>query len=225
MRDEPKPLTHLKHDVPAEVRQIVKRCLNKDPAARYASGAELAHELKSCRDLLFPESGGTLRPARLIREVRRPRMLIPILLAVALIAAGIVWLSKRSRDIRWAHDVAVPEISQLSDQGKFGAAYALATRAEKLIPGDPVLEKLWPAISYQTSIETTPPGVEVYRRDYADATAPWERVGKTPLTNLRQPRGMFLWKFEKPGFGTVLRTTSALLGWYPPPPGRPVSGS
>ena len=73
----------------------------------------------------------------------------------------------------------MPEISQLADQGKFGAAYALATKAEKAIPGDPALAKLWPAISYQTSLETTPPGVDVYRRDYADATAPgnwWERL-------------------------------------------------
>ncbi len=224
MRDEPKPLTHLNHDVPAEVRQIVKRCLRKDPAARYTSGAELAYELKTCRDLLFPESGVTLSPARIIREVQRPRLLVPILLAVALIAAGAVWLLKRSRDIRWARDVAVPEISQLGDQGKFGAAYALATKAEKVIPGDAALEKLWPAISYQTSIETTPEGVEVSRRDYADATAPWEPVGRTPLTNLRQPRGMYVWKFEKPGFDPVLRTTSALFGWYPPTPGHAVRG-
>ncbi len=94
-----------------------------------------------------------------------------------------------------------------------------------MIPGDPALEKLWPIISYQTTIETTPPGVDVYRRDYVDATAPWESVGKTPLTDIRQPRGMFIWKFEKPGFGTVLRTTSALFGWYPTTPGRPVKGA
>ena len=35
---------------------------------------------------------------------------------------------------------------------------------------------------------------------------------------------MFVWKFEKPGFGTVLRTTSALFGWYPPPPGHARAG-
>ena len=69
---------------------------------------------------------------------------------------------KHSRDVRWAREVAVPQISQLADQGKFGAAYALATKAEKLIPGDPALAKLWPVISYQTSLETTPPGADVY---------------------------------------------------------------
>ena len=225
MRDEPKPLHELKRDIPPEVRQIVKRCLRKDPAARYASGAELAHELKTCRDLLFPESGVTLSPARIIREVRRPRMLVPILLVVLLMAAGAVWLVKHSRDVRWAHDVAVPEISQLADQGKFGAAYALATKADRLIPRDPALAKLWPTISYEVSIETTPPGVDVYRKDYVDATASWEPVGKTPLKNIRQPRGMWIWKFEKPGFGTVLRSTLSLFPRYSVPVGESVAGA
>ena len=43
----------------------------------------------------------------------------------------------------------MPEILRLSDQGKFGAAYALAEKAEKSIPGDASLAKLWPVISYQ----------------------------------------------------------------------------
>jgi serine/threonine protein kinase/dienelactone hydrolase len=225
MRDDPKPVNELKRDVPPEVRRIVTRCLKKDPAARYATGAELAQELKGCRDLLFPESGVGLSPARIARQAQRPRVLVPLLLVVILLGFGGAWLVKRSRDANWARDVALPEISQLGDQGKFGAAYALATKAEKSLGGDPALHKLWPLISYQASLETTPPGVTVYRRDYADANAPWELVGTTPLKDVRQPRGMFVWKFEKPGFGTVLRTTASLFGWYPPPPGRPVAGA
>ena len=94
------------------MRRIVSRCLKKDPAARYASGAELAHELKNCRELLFPESGAMLSPARIVREVKRPRVLVPLLLAVILLGAGAAWLVKRYRDARWAREVAVPEISQ-----------------------------------------------------------------------------------------------------------------
>ena len=225
MRDDPKPVNELKRDVPPEMRRIVTRCLKKDPAARYASGAELTEELKRCRDLLFPESGARLSPTRIAREAKRPRVLIPLLLVVILLGFAAAWLVRRSRDARWAREVAVPEISQLADQGKFGPAYALASKAEKSIAGDAALAKLWPLISYQTSLETTPPGVAIYRRDYADANAPWELVGTTPLKNVRQPRGMFVWKFEKPGFGTVLRTTAALFGWYPVPPGRPVAAT
>src|SRR6202140_2607689 len=114
MRDDPKPLSEVSRDVPPEVRRIVARCLKKDPAARYALGAELAHELKHCRDLLFPESGAMLSPARIVREVRRPRVLLPFLLALILLGTGVAWLVKRYRDARWARDVAVPEISKLS---------------------------------------------------------------------------------------------------------------
>jgi predicted esterase len=222
LKDDPKPLKALKRDIPPEVSRIVTRCLRKQPAERYPSGAELAHELRTCRDLLFPESGVTLSAARFVREVRRPRALVPLLLALLILGTGAAWLMKRSRDARWAHEVAVPEISQLADRGKFGAAYSLAVRAEKSIPGDAGLKKLWPAISYQLSLETTPPGADVYRRDYLGASAPWEFVGKTPLKNVRQPRGMYVWRFEKPGFGAVLRTTATPQ--FSMPEGEPAGG-
>ncbi len=223
MRDEPKPVSERRRDVPREVGNIVTRCLKKDPAARYASGTELVQELKKCRELLFPESGAGFTPQRIARQVRRPTVLIPLLLAVAILVAASAWLIKRSRDARWARQVAVPQISQLYDQGKFAAAYALAEKAEKSIPDDPALTKLWPVISYQFSIESTPPGADVYRKDYVDANAPWVLVGQTPL-NLRQPRGMFLWKFEKSGYGTVLRTTFSLTARYGVPVGEAAHG-
>ena len=224
MRDDPKPVNERKRDIPPEVRRIVNRCLRKDPSARYASATELAHELKSCRDLLFPESGSMLRPARIVREVQRPRVLVPLVLTVIILSAGATWLVKRYHDARWAREVALAEISRLADQGKFGDAYSLAVKAERSIAGDPALAKLWPVISYQLSLQTTPPGVDVYRKDYVDASAPWELVGRTPLKSVRQPRGMFVWKFEKPGFGTVLRTTLSLIPRYSVPPGEPVAG-
>ena len=78
MRDDPQPLSELKRDVPPEVRRVVSHCLKKDPAARYASGSELSQELKQCRDLLFPESGAMLSPARIVHEAKRPRVLVPM---------------------------------------------------------------------------------------------------------------------------------------------------
>jgi formylglycine-generating enzyme required for sulfatase activity/dienelactone hydrolase len=211
-RDDPTHLSEIKRDIPAEVRRIVTHCLKKDPAARYASGAELAQELRQCRDLLFPQSGAVLSPARIAREVQRPRVLVPLLLAVIILGSAVTWLVKRSHDAHWAREVALPEIAQLADQGKFGEAYALARKAEKSIPGDPTLAKMWPVITYQLSVDTVPSSADIYRRDYADAGAPWELVGRTPFKNVPQPRGMFVWKIEKPGFGTVLRTTISLVG-------------
>jgi serine/threonine protein kinase/formylglycine-generating enzyme required for sulfatase activity len=224
MRDDPKPLSEERRDVPPELRRIVTRCLKKDQQARYPSATELAVDLKNCRELLFPESGAVLTPARIAREVKRPRILIPLaLVLISLLAAGVFWV-KRSRSIRWASDVAVPQISSFYDQGKYQEAYALAEKAEKAIPDDRSLLKLWPLISYQVSIDSSPSGADVYRRAYGDVSAPWVRVGRTPLKDVRQSLGELIWKFEKPGFGTVFRLTSSLFGWFLRPP-RHATGS
>jgi cephalosporin-C deacetylase-like acetyl esterase len=149
-------------------------------------------------------------------------------LVILAMVSGITLLVKRSRDVRWARDVAVPEISRQAEQGgfgEFGDAFRIAEKAERAIPGNPALNQLWPLISYQTSLETTPAGADVYRKAYSDASAPWELVGRTPFQNVRQPRGNFVWKFEKPGFGTVLRTTASVFGRYPPPLGQPVAAA
>ncbi len=228
VRDDPKRLSEMRRDLPPEVRRIVARCLKKDREERYASGAELARELKSCRDTLFPESGSTLTLARVVREAKRPWVFVPLALVILALASGVALLVKRSHDVRWAREVALPQISRLAEQGRFGEfgeAFKLAVKAEKAISDDPALTQLWPVISYQTSVETTPAGADVYRRAYSDASAPWELVGRTPFKNVRQPRGSFVWKFEKPGFGTVLRTTASVFGWYPPPMGLPVAAT
>lgn len=215
MRDDPKPLAEVRRETPAELRRIVERCLRKDPAARPASGGELAKELSACRELLFPESGGVFTPARLAREVKRPRVLVPALLAVGALALGVLWMVEHAREKRWAREVAIPEISQLYDQGKLPEAYAMAVRAERALPDDPALKKLWPLISYDLSIESSPPGATLWRKGYEDANAQWEAVGTTPL-KIRQPRGTFLWKFEKAGFNTAVLMTQGILTRFVP---------
>jgi len=224
IRDDPKPVGELRRDIPPEVRRVIVRCLKKDPEARYPSATELAQELRTCREFLFPESGAALTPALLAREARRPLVLIPLLLVLVALGAAVTWQAKRYREVRWARTVALPQISRLFDEGKLSDAYALAEKAEKSIADDAVLAKLWPVISYQVSIETTPPGAKVYRRTYGEANVAWELVGQTPLKNVRQPRGTYVWKFEKQGFGTVLRTTIALFKRFGPAPGEAMEG-
>jgi len=117
IRDDPKPVSELRRDSPPELRRIVARCMKKDARARYPSGVELAQELKHCRELLFPESGAVLSPARIVREAKRPWVLIPLLLTAIAIGAGSGWLVKHYREARWARAVALPEISRLAEQG------------------------------------------------------------------------------------------------------------
>ena len=221
MRDDPKPLNEVKRDIPPEVRRIVTRCLKKDPAARYASGAELAHELKNCRDLLFPESGAMLSPARIVREVQTTAG------AGSAPAGGHrAWRGSGLADKALprctlgarsgcAGDLAVGRSGKI--RRRVCARCRRRRNRSQAIRAGEALASRFPT---RLSLETTPPGADVYRREYVQTECSWESVGKTPFKNVRQPRGMFIWKFEKPGFGTVLRTTYALIWLVRSSPGR-----
>jgi Tol biopolymer transport system component len=45
LKDEPKPLTVLKPDLPPDYERIVRRCLSKDPARRYQTALDVRNEL------------------------------------------------------------------------------------------------------------------------------------------------------------------------------------
>jgi serine/threonine protein kinase/tetratricopeptide (TPR) repeat protein len=53
LRDAPAPLSVSRTDLPGHLEHVVRRCLEKAPAERYASASDLVYELKSLR------SGGT----------------------------------------------------------------------------------------------------------------------------------------------------------------------
>ena len=93
----------------------------------------------------------------------------------------------------------LPEALRLADLDRHGEAFMLATRAEKAIPGDPVLESLWPRISTPISITSQPEGADVsFSIIGGDGT--WHPLGRTPLKDIRVPRGVFHWRIEKAGF-------------------------
>jgi hypothetical protein len=86
-------MAELRHDVPAELEAVIRKCLQKDPAKRYASAGEVADELarwrRGERTLERPPS----RVARLGRVVGRRRSavmagLVPFALMLALSGGG-----------------------------------------------------------------------------------------------------------------------------------------
>jgi formylglycine-generating enzyme required for sulfatase activity/tRNA A-37 threonylcarbamoyl transferase component Bud32/dienelactone hydrolase len=194
----PAPPRSLRPDLPAEVQRVVLRCLEKQREARYASGSELLQDLRRVRARVEQER---VRRGALWR---RPAVAIPAALLLAAAVAAGTWQWRRAARIRWARTVAIPEITRLNQDGGNIAAFRLARRAAEVLPGDPELERLVNLVSSPPrSLQTDPPGAEVAWKDYAKPESDWERVGVTPLENVRFPAAYLRWRIEKTGFETV----------------------
>ena len=142
-REEPTPLRELVKNVPEDLKRIVKRCMRKQPEDRYDSIAEVERELEECRALASADISG-INSKILLRQSTRPRVFVPLLLILLAVASLSGWWLHRSSRVRWAREVALPQIAQAIDRDDYAKAFALAVQAERYIPHDPTLAKVWP---------------------------------------------------------------------------------
>ncbi len=101
----PPPPSEINPKVPAELDRVTMKTLQKNPAARYQSAAELIAELKEVGATLFTEGDYPLRaPASaarasalttLTQSLRRPRLSVGAFAIGAIIVAFIVWAAMR----------------------------------------------------------------------------------------------------------------------------------
>ncbi len=187
-------------ELPVQAEQIVVRALEKDPARRYQSAAEVAHDTA---DLL------TLLSGPVLVEVKPPAWKsrrIAVVLMLAIVAAGLasVPLYQRIQERRWAREAAIPQIESLIDARKPLAALAVLKRAEQALPGDARLKHIADANTQTVMITSEPTGALVELQDYLTPKAAWVTLGTTPLTGVRIPNGYFRWKLSKAGVGNMM---------------------
>jgi len=110
LTDEPVTLRHVRPDVPPDLEAICLKCLDKDFANRYPSGAELAEDLAHFLKG-EPVFARRLRPAaRMIRGLRRRRVspaavLLSAFFALTMLAGLILIVRTRNGDfIIWQSD-------------------------------------------------------------------------------------------------------------------------
>ena len=137
-------------------------------------------------------------------RIRIQTLAIPALLALLLIVAGLVvipsWQKKEH-----ARKVLLPQIQDMaatmfrSNRDIFDKA----SEAEKYLPKDPSLARLWPSIATTLSIESEPAGAEVFWKDYNTPAASWRRAGITPIKDMKVPRDYLRLEVRKAGYQTI----------------------
>ncbi len=157
VHNEPAALHAIRHDVPLEVERIILRALEKQREKRYQSAAAVLEDLKTYHATLSASQEAGEPALRVVgRQLRRPIVAASTVALVLLILAGATVGLRRYAHVRWARDVALPEIVRLADKGEIGAAFRLARQAERYIPGDPLLRKQVQAMSLPFPIRTEP---------------------------------------------------------------------
>jgi len=210
VHEEAKPITVWDPSIPAELQKIVDHALKKKPEARYQSAAELLKDLKKYLENLKAAEAGVFNLRSFLRKIQRPVVAIPALLIIAAIAIAAVWYSNRQAKIRYARQELLPEIEHLIEVSwpDFSEAFQLAELAEKYIPNDPKLSEFFSKYSMNISIETDPPGAEIYSKVYKAPEGEWVYFGISPIEKIRVPIGYFRWKIEKQGYETILAASS-----------------
>ncbi len=137
------------------------------------------------------------------RLLRKPRFAVPGALAVLAVGLFATWFFKHNAKIHWAKEQAIPQIIQLVDVIRYPEAFALAQEAERYIPDDPMLRKLWPEISSVLTIQTTPEGADIFMKPYQAKDANWDYLGRSPIEKIRIPHEFLRWKVQKEGFATI----------------------
>jgi len=196
LHHQPTPLAQVRAGIPPALDAIVARCLEKDPAKRYASAAELHAALEQCRASL--SSPAQPRAGRVTRPV------LAALIVVALMAASTAaWVSVRSSRVRWARQVGLPEIEALVARDQPDAAARLLAQVQTIIPDDPQLARLTNDVMDPVLLETMPPGVDVATKNYLNPTGEWLPLGTTPLKGALVPFGYRRWRLRKDGYQSL----------------------
>ncbi len=138
-------------------------------------------------------------------KLSSPRAGLTILFSLISLAFGsFLFISFRNEaKVKWAREEAIIKIEVLIEQEKMKQAFNLAKEAEKYIPNDPLLVRLWPKMRYYLSMDTDPSGASVYRKLIDEPDSEYELVGMTPLDSVKTYSRFSIWKIIKQGFDTL----------------------
>jgi dienelactone hydrolase len=204
LRDTPAPVTQLQPAAPAPLDRIIRRCLDKNPEARYADASGLRDDLLALSaDLASKASGAGARPRARLATSRSIAIGAAIVILIAL--AGSWWYRNNART-RWVRNEGLPRLTEIVDriQGlqegrESWDAFILARQIDEAAPADPLVERLRPKFTRQIDITSDPPGAVVRAWYYDEPDAAPVVLGTTPLQHVPYPLGFTRVRLTSPG--------------------------
>jgi len=207
LTETPPPVREKHPEVTEGVSAAIARAMQKNPADRQASVAELVARLgvestaeRAAGDVAEMKTGTVAAPVAVApgpRGFSRLKKIAAGILVVLLIGAGGSainrwWTESRARE--WARLEAIPEVRRLLEEGETASAFNLALQAQAALPDDPTLAGLLDAASGVIDIDSDPQGARVSYRPYDGDD--WVTLGTTPLTGVLLPDQELLLRFE-----------------------------
>ena len=216
VHEPPKPIKLRKPPVPVEVQQVIARALKKKREDRYQSAEEMAGDMRKYHESLRAEEAGLFNLKMLARRMKKPAYFMP--LAAVLAALGFLTYSliQRNAHVRWAREVALPQVEKSIQADNFTAAYRLAKEAAKYIPKDPDLSESLASITGFISATTDPAGAKVFLKDCGAPDETYELAGVTPLDKAPFPAGKKRWKIVRDGYETIDGAWTSEGAGFPP---------
>ena len=202
---------------------IVMKCLEKNRTRRYATANELARDIE-CHLRQEPVSAAAptllYRAAKFVRRHRQVLATAEVLILLAALGTIFsVWQVRRAaeaekerafqRNVQWALETALPEIEHLLDKQDYTDAFKLVEQARPFVAEKPRFRVLSARAVGAISVETTPPGAQVFIKDYKDLDAKWEPVGQSPIKATKMAQGLKRWKITLPEYESAEGTLSA----------------
>ena len=154
----PEPPRQRRHEIPRPLEQLILRCLEKSPDARFGSGEALRDAFRG------------LEQRASSSKVAVPRIAL-IAAVLLLLVGGAVWTWRSYQNaarVQWVESTAVPEIARLLQADRTLEARRLYLEAEQASPNSRALFKLAEGVvPHAVRFESDPPGAEIYATDYA----------------------------------------------------------
>ena len=209
-------LQRIRSEMEGELDAIVGKAIAHDPAARYASAADFRDDLLRFlegRSVAALPRSAFARGARRLR--RRPLAVSAAALVLAILTFGSVTLVRQAQEREFARGVLLPKLEQVAERREAVPDTAVLDQAMELgriLPGDPAAKKAIASVTSTLTIESDPPGAEIFWKPYVHPQVPWRSAGTSPVRDVRVTASAIRVEVRRPNYQTVELLSPAIDG-------------